>query len=446
MFENTKPFQMIVIGACLFLGVVGVIIFAFAGAKKDPTKDYGPQVTVWGTADEATINSIIADINGNTNTINAKYVQKDADTFNQDLLEAIASGKGPDVALLPVEDILTNRDRISLIPFTSIPERTFKDTFTQEAELLSTHDGLLGLPFSVDPLVMYWNRDIFTAKNIATPPAYWDTLIANVPVLEDVSSNLTVNQSAVSLGDYRNVNHAKEIFEALLFQSGTGVTSLDYNTQEQKDVLSTALGLSNATSTVNPAEASLSFYTQFADPLSKEYTWNRSLPNSLDLFTAGNLAIYFGLGTEVSAIRAKNPNLNFDMALFPEQRSASVPTTYGKMYALVIMSSSNNKVGALNAMTYLSGQEFLKRYSAKTGLPPVRRDLLANVPASDPIAPILYKSALYAKASLDPNPSVTDQIFQTAVEAVLSGASISTDAIKTATTQIGLLVDKFNKR
>ena len=250
----------------------------------------------------------------------------------------------------------------------------------------------------------------------------------------------------MSLGDYRNINHAKEIFEALLFQSGTEVTSFDYNTQLQSESLSSVFGSNNVSSTINPAEATLSFYSQFANPLSKEYTWNRSLPNSFDFFTAGNLAIYFGLGSELSAIRTKNPNLNFDMALFPEQKNATVPTTYGKMYALVILSSSNNKAGALNAMTYLSGQDFLKRYSTQTGLPPVRRDLLANVPPSDSFAPILYKSALYAKASLDPNPSALNQVFQTAVESVLSGASISNDAIKTATTQVQLLVDKFNKR
>ena len=91
----------------MFLGIVGVLVFAFGGGKKDPTKDYGPQVIVWGTADENSINSIISDINGpNGSTINAKYVQKDADTFDQVLIDALASGKGPDVILMPLEDAL----------------------------------------------------------------------------------------------------------------------------------------------------------------------------------------------------------------------------------------------------------------------------------------------------------------------------------------------------
>ena len=128
MLENTKPFQLVIIGICMFLGFVGVFVFAFGGGKKDPSKDYGPKVIVWGTAEANPVNSIISDINGpNGSTINAKYVQKEADTFNQVLIDALASGKGPDVILMPLEDALKYQDKLTVIPFSSFSDSSFKD-------------------------------------------------------------------------------------------------------------------------------------------------------------------------------------------------------------------------------------------------------------------------------------------------------------------------------
>jgi len=444
--QNLKPFQLIVIGVCMFLGIVGVMVFAFAGGKRDPTKDYGPKVIVWGTADAAPINSIISEINGpNGSVINASYVKKPADTFNQDLLEALAGGKGPDVVLIPMEDILSYKNKIVTIPFSSVSERTFKDSFISEGELLGTHSGFLALPFSVDPLIMYWNRDIFTTKGKANPPADWSTLLSLVPALSEISSNLTVKQSAVSLGDYRNINHAKEILEALLFQAGNSISVLSFDTQSNQESLKSVLEDKVEGSIVSPPEAVLSFYTQFANPISKEYTWNRSLPNSLDAFVSGDLAMYFGLGSESSLIRAKNPNLNFDVALFPQQKDVRTPSTYGKMYSLAILSSSKNQIGAMKAVISMTGNDFLKRYQVLSGLSPVRRDLLVNVP-TDSLSPVLFKSTFYSKGWLDPQPENTSSIFQSMVESSLAGNTVTTDIVQTALNQFNLVVNQFNQR
>lgn len=447
MFENTKPFQLVVIGICVFLGFVGVMVFAFGGGKKDPTKDYGPQVVIWGTADAAAFNGVISDINGpNGSSINAKYVQKDEATFMGDFVNALAEGKGPDVLLLSLEDVLSNQTKLVTIPFASFSERTFQDSFIEEGELFRTHSGFLALPFSIDPLVMYWNRDMFTAKGKALPPADWSTLLSLVPLLSNVSNNLTINQSAVSLGDYRNVNHSKEIISALLFQAGNPITSLGYDEQQKKESLSLSFGDKPDNALVAPSEAVLNFYTQFANPLSKQYTWNRSLSNSLDLFVANNLAMYFGFGSEASTIRAKNPNLNFDVALFPQLKSSATPVTYGKLYGLAILSTSKNKAGALKAIINITGASFLSKYQEVSGLPPVRRDLLDTPSTKDPASPILYKSTFYSKGWLDPNPQSTSKVFQSMIESSLANGDSSNGIIQKTNNQLNLLVEEYNKK
>lgn len=441
--KNAKPFQLIVLVVCVIIALVGVLAFAFGGAKKDPTKDYGPQVVIWGTEDAAPINLAIKSSNDeNPSSVNAIYVQKKADTFNQVLLEALAEGDGPDAILLPLEETFLQKGKLIPIPFENMNERSFKDSFIQQAELFKLGEGYLALPFSVDPLVMYWNRDIFTIHNEVNPPSYWDALVALVPKLSEVTEDFKVNKSAVALGDYRNINHSKEIFSTLLFQAGIPITSSGQN-NDGEEVLSLSVFSRSSETPASPALSVLNFYTQFQNPLSKQYTWNRSLPNSLDAFVSGDVAMYFGFGSEADTIRAKNPNLNFDMAFFPQPNAGALPATYGKMSGLAILSASSNKSGTWRAITAMTSKDFLARYAELSGLPPVRRDLLVDVP-NDDFSPILYKSALYAKSWIQPSIEDTDSALKDMIESALSNQASSDFAVTVWVNRMEASVTKLN--
>lgn len=445
MFSNVKPFQLATIIFFLFAAIVGVLVFAFGGGGNGG-ENAGPAVVVWGTANADQINGIISDVNGPIGSyINVRYVQKAPENFNQELLEAIAGGEGPDVALLSVEDIFSQRERFAVIPFESYDARTFQDNFIQQAELLRVHGGYLGLPFALDPLIMYWNRDIFNAKNQPNPPAYWDTVVATTPLFSEIAPDFTITKSAISMGDFRNINHAKEILLALMFQGGSALTSLQYQEQSGDELLSSSFGKVSGSAGSSAEDTALGFYTQFANPLAREYTWNRSLPSSIDSFVFGDLAMYIGLGSEISLIRSKNPNLNFDIALLPQSRNASVSATYGKMYGLAVLSSSKNKAGSLRAISRMTEPDFLSRFAAISGLPPVRRDLLATPPA-DAYSPVLYKSAFYSRGWLDPSPAKTESIFRDMVESVLAGRDSVDSIVNTARDQLSLLIEEYNTK
>jgi ABC-type glycerol-3-phosphate transport system substrate-binding protein len=442
---ETKPFQLIFVAVCVVLTIAGVFIFSFAGPKQKPGQNYGPKAVVWGTEDEEKFNDLITLAERKGANIHATYVQKDEATFGQDLLEALAIGKGPDVILIPVEDMLTYQDKVYSIPFDALSESDFRATFIEEGELYRTDKGYSALPFSVDPLVMYWNRDFFTNHNMTLPPSKWSSVVSLVPEMRDVSEDLTVFEAVISLGDYRNVNNAKAILATLMLQSGTDITSLGYQPSEKKLFLTSHLTQSASGSVLTPAVAALNFYTQFADPLTKQYTWNRSLPTSLDMFASDDLAMYVGFGSELDLIRSKNPNLNFDMALLPQSDASPTPVTYGKMKGLAILSSSKNKTGAFYSITALTDPIFAKMYTDATKLAPVRRDLLAT-PPGDAHSSILYRSAIYSRGFLDPQPAKTDTIFRTMVESVLSGRSSSGEALGIGENQFRLLVGEFNAK
>lgn len=440
---NIKPFQLIVLVLCIFATIIGVLVFALFSGKGGGQANAGEQVIIWGTESDRSINDTISEINGpsgNVKVINAKYIQKNADNFKQELLEALADSKGPDVVLMPLDEIYAQKSKLFIIPYDNYPERTFKDNFIEEAELYKLTDGFIALPFSVDPLVMYWNRDIFTAHNKTIPPKYWDEVIALAPELSKITSNLDVEKSAIALGEYRNINHAREILSALLFQSGSNITTTSYDDSTKTDLLNFVLNRSSNGSTVlAPGVAMLDFYTQFANPSRKEYSWNRSLPLSLNSFVAGDLAMYIGFGSEADDIHSKNPNLNFDMTTLPQPRSNILPYTYGKMLGFSILRSSKNKTGSFNAISAMTGKSYLEKYYALTQLPPVRDDLLAIVP-TNAFGPVLYNGALHSRGWLDINPTKSDTIFKEMIESVLSGKNMSTESVNKAEQQFNLLL------
>ncbi len=443
---DTKPFQIVFIAICIVLIIGGVFIFSFGGTKRNSGEYYGPAVVIWGTEDENEMEEILSKFNfAGEDALNVTYVEKDKDNFNQILLEALATGKGPDAILTSGEDILTYQDKLFIIPFESLTERQFKDTFIEEGELFKTNKGFLAVPFNVDPLVLFWNRDIFTIHDKTSPPSNWNTVVSLVPEMRDISEDLTVFESVISLGDYRNINHAKSILAALMLQSGTPITTLGFRESDELLVLSSKLTASPRDSLLIPSVAAVNFYTQFADPLSKVYSWNRSLPNSLDMFASDDLAMYIGLGSEAKLIRSKNPNLNFDMALLPQSGVNAVPITYGKMQGLAILSSSKNVAGAFQIINNLTSNLFLKMYAEQSGLPPVRRDLLST-PPTDSDGSILYRSALYSRGFLDPHPAKTNNIFQNMIESVLSGRMGASESVNNADNQFNLLIDEFNQK
>ncbi len=408
--KKISVFQIVVLAVFSIAIVAGVI--ALSLTKSSGSGANNVPITIWGTLTAASFNDAIADLASNSSGLKITYVEKQSATFDRELIEALASGTGPDAILLPQDLIVRYQDKILPMPYSSLPLPTFRSTFIQEGELFLNTSGVIALPFYLDPMVMYWNRDMLSNAGISLPPKTWDEFIMLAPKLTVVDKSLNILKSAVSLGEFRNVENAKEIISALFLQSGNPISGA---------LTPATLGSIGA----------INFYTDFANPVKPDYSWNRALPNSQDMFAAGDTAFYFGFASEASKIRNKNPNLDFDVTYFPQPKGASVAVTFGKMQGLAVLKSSPNASAAFADIIAITGTGPITRLAAKTGLPPVRRALLSANP-SDPYQSIFYNSAISARAWLDPNPTLSVTIFQNMIESVTSGQLEAGKAIDVA--------------
>lgn len=429
--KDLNRFQLIVLAVFLLAGIAGVVVVATSRYKgSNSGRIFASPVSLWGTLDRERVDAVISGLRADfgDDAFDVSYAQKNDATFGNELLEAIASGAGPDLVLLSHDALLKQKNKLFVTPYTSFSERAFRDQYIDEGELYLSPEGIFAFPFSIDPLIMYWNRDLFSSAAQANPPRYWDEFYTLSPVItkRDLAGN--VSKSAVALGEYVNVSHAREVLSALIRQAGNPLVETEDG--KPRSVLSQKRGLASS-----PAEAAVRFYVDFSDPVKPFYSWNRSLPESKEAFISGDLATYFGFAGEIGALRDKNPNLNFDVALLPQTRDANTTTTFGKLYGVAILKGTKNLQDAFFAATTLAGKKGVNHWASAANLPPVRRDLLSVKP-TDAYKPVFYASALSARAWLDPDPRESGSIFRRMVESSGSGKARISEAVARADAEL----------
>ncbi len=419
-------FKIIVTGIFAVCMVVAIGLFAMSRAS---SSSQAVNVVIWGTVPAASFDEAFkASSMFNNKLVIARYVQKNVASFDAEFVNALADGVGPDVVLLRDDYIYKNRSKLYPIPYASYTQRAFKDTFIEEGEVFLDATGVVAVPFMLDPLVMYWNRDMFSNALISQPPKYWDEMYGLVAKMTKKDSNANVIQSAVALGEWRNISNAKEIISTILMQAGTPIVS-----RTSDGVVSV---LNNQFDyPVPPSESAVNFYTQFSNPTSPAYTWNRSLPSSFNMFLSGSLATYIGFASEILSIQQKNANLNFDVTFVPQIRNAPKKNVFAHMYAFALVRQTRQLAGAFAAINGLTEPAALVALEAFTNLPPVRRDLLANKP-TDAYKSVFYDSALMSHTWIDPNSALSTNTFRDMIESITSGKSRVSEALDRANTEL----------
>lgn len=426
---QTSNFQIIVLGICTTLILVGIAVFASFGGLLGGSSV--GRVVIWGTLDATVMQNMIDGLRAEDKSFEAvSYVEKSPSTYEADLLNAMANGTAPDLFMLAGEELNSFDDKVVPIPYSSVSQSTFLNSYIDEGQLFLTSQGALALPFTVDPLVMYWNRDLFASAGVASPPKYWNDFLSLSPKITSLSSGADVKRSAVALGEWRNVDHAKDILSTLFMQAGDKIVVWG------NDALPYVIfGTTPGGYTSNPAESALRFYTEFANPSKTSYAWNRSLPASNRAFTQGDLAVYFGYASEYATIANRNPNLRFSVAVMPQIEGNPTRVAFGRLTGLAIPRTSRNPQGALLIAGKITAKSPSAYLSKNLSLPSVRRDVPADT-ASNAAAEVFVQSALISRSWIDPAPSQSDSVFQAMIESVVSGKATPAQAVQSAAEEL----------
>lgn len=431
-------FQGILFGVFGLAAFIGVFVFAtHTGTNSNTSATTVGTVVIWGTLPKTSVqNALVAASQINPLLKDVSYVQKVQDTLPADLASAIATGNAPDLVLASQEELQSLARLIMPIPTATLPSSVFTTSFVDAGKLFMVPDGsgYFGVPFLVDPLVLFSNHAILSSDGIAKPPATWEALTGLVPNIAVLTTTKQVTRGLIALGTYGNVHNARAILSSLFLQTGVPLSSY------RSGGLTANLSGSASDGSL-PGKVVLNFYTQFADPSKVSYTWNASLPDSQQAFQNGDLALYLGYASEARFFKIANPNLDFNVSPLPQPATATLKSAYGLVYAFMIPRGAKNGSGAYQAAAILSSAAAQAAAAPVLGIAPATLTPLATAPA-DPVAAVAYAEALYTKGWLSPTPADTDSVFSSMITGVISGRLTPDTALTSSESALTALLQK----
>ena len=348
--------------------------------------------------------------------VTIEYKKFRYEEYENELLNAWAEDRGPDIfaiqntwvkkyqaklAPMPAEITMAYMVETGTIQKEMVPElRTVKSLTTRElknnfADVVSNDvildDGkIYGLPLSIDTLALYYNRDLLNSAGIANPPSYWNKEFQqNIKKLTKQDPKKGLVQSGVALGTSKNVSRYSDILSVLMMQNGAVMTS-----GNQVTFNSVPLTMSN---NYNPGLEALRFYTDFANPNKEVYCWNNDMPNSLEAFTSGSLAMFFGYSFNLEQIKAQAPKLNFGIAKLPQIEGNPIEINFANYWVDSVSKKSKYPNEAWDFIQFLTKEENAKIYLEKTKKPTALKSLI-NSQKDDEDLGIFAEQVLSAKS------------------------------------------------
>jgi len=144
---------------------------------------YSMPLEVWGVFDDSDAYTPLFQQYRGVNPFigNISYRKFGEETYKKELLSALAAGNGPDIFAIRNSWMGEFQDKIVPAPEYQVTEKEVRDHFVDVVayDFIDPSDQkIYGLPLSVDSLALYYNRDIFNAAGITTPPKTWQELLA----------------------------------------------------------------------------------------------------------------------------------------------------------------------------------------------------------------------------------------------------------------------------
>ena len=423
-------------GIILLLLIVMVGVLLFSGKK--PTTSTGQvELTWWKTFETSdNVQEMIEDYQKSHKNVTINYVKKDAATYDQDLLNAYASGTGPDILSIHNDWLPKQMDKLAAAPESLLNIRQYKAAFVDVAMSDFTKDNqIYAVPMNVDLLALYYNKDLLGNSGITRPPVTWEELVKDVQKITKPDKPGTFLRSGVAFGTSANVNRAVDIVSLLMLQNGTKFYDDNFSSatfdQEQNQ----------GDTAYNPGALALQYFTQFANPGSTAYSWNALSDNSVDSFTQGKVAMMLSYYYMRPQVLAKAPNLNWDVAAVPQLSADGVKVNFANYWGEAVNKNSKNASTAWDFLNFITSPEELNKYYGKHKLISSRKDILSTQLA-DPDLGAYAENALTAKSVYKKDPEGFESVFSKMIDDVSARGLTPQEAVNNAARQVDIQLQK----
>lgn len=484
---------LIGIGAFIFLLIVIlIIVFATRGGQpaSGPTLTFPKEpvtLTWWNLFDnEDTVKDILQSYKEQHSNVTINYVQKEFNPYEDDLLNALAAGTGPDIFTLPHDLVPKHLDKLMPVPqgFNLItPQKNepkkdlpmqFKELFVKSAyDDLVYGDKVYGVPLWMDSLALYYNPEFFgkaqdeqsqifaqranatdneeekqkiaqegqrVSKLLSSAPKNWNDFIEAVKFITKKDEKGNIIQSGIALGTSKNIVKATDILSLLMIQNNAQMVTFD------KKTATFNLSVKKTDGTmVYPGTSALDFYTSFARPDKETYAWNNSFSDSVSAFGDGKTAMMFNYSYLTPTFKRRFPDLKFEIAPFPQIKGIVERVDYNYFWPQVVSKSTPYPIVAWDFLKFISSKEHSAQYDQATQRPTANLEKAKEVAGEAKTAYLeeFQGSQVFDAQALTATnwykggePQKADEIFRIMIEAVADKGQSLQAAIDSAAASV----------
>lgn len=430
-------YQSILVGTgILALVLIGAIFFF--GIKRTDERFTG-EVTLWSFEQEAQWEQLIETFESQYPELTVMYERKNPRTYENDLLNALAGGRGPDMFVVHHTWLAKHSDKMTPAPRELMTVPQFREAFVDAAanDLTRFDEFVAAVPLYVDTLALYYNTDIFNTSGVTAPPKTWEEFNEVVRRTVIRSEEDTILQAGATIGTQNNVPHADDILETLMLQNGAQMVDV-----EKGRVLFNESRRSSDDTAFNPGENALTYYTNFADPARDVYTWSRRQGKALSTFTDGDAAMYIGYAQDIGAIR--DSGIPFNVAPLPQVTDRQtnpnyIDTVLARYWAGAVSPESQKREAAWAFWTFATSRNAQFHFLNGLELPTSRRDLVDAQVQQNPQMGVFARQSLIARSWIQPDHEEVAAIFKRMIEAVVLGRASAVEAVREGAQQVGAL-------
>lgn len=361
-------------------------------SKPSTSKPTEPRTLTFGafghTAELTAFKQVVDSFNATSQTRQVKLVTW---ANHEQALEAVQAGDAPDVFMTARRDLMQIADSELTRPVSLLLDERgvdFGDRYSRDAlEAFSYDDDLQCMPYSVSPMVIYYNDELVDFDKMAQREFDVPTVSATT---EDRIDRWTLAEfaAAAQFATRRGKVDGVWIEPTLLglapfiysgggqvFDDDTDPTSLDFADDSSRSALDQTLAILRDT-TLTPS----------ADELRKA--------TALQLFKRGKLAMIAGFRDLVPELREAD-DLSFDTISMPVIES---PATVGDIDGLCISATTEQANDAADFLAYAVSDAALEIVTRTGYIVPANTEVASSdaflSPGREPLHPTVFTSAI----------------------------------------------------
>jgi ABC-type glycerol-3-phosphate transport system substrate-binding protein len=239
---------------------------------------------------------------------------------------------------------------LSPLPSTVMDQTTYSETFypTASQDFTAKDGNIYALPWEIDGLALFYNKQLLNQAGYTTPPSDWDSFIDAAQEMTVKNSFGQITTSGAAIGTANNIKHSADILSYLMLLNNVDIIDSTY----------TSVNLTSSN-----AVTAMSVYTQFSQ--GDDAIWTSDLRDDLEMFYEGKLAMMFAPSWRAFDIIQSAPSIEFGIAPTP-QLSNNAPVYYSMYWGDAVSSTCEHPEVAWDFINFLvENQERIFSASSK---------------------------------------------------------------------------------